>query len=566
MLAAEPSTTEIWRDCEIWENERYSPLFNFSSKGLLPSDRGHYSVGDGTLSWSTLQEAEADLISMGWEWEKDESIRSSESSLADGTGNEKEQSGEWRAVVPASNGGSWRVTTSPTTSSASMNANPSPPSSPSSRVSITKLDRNSLYIVGNGGENVSGGWVYAHDFTHIAESFTTNKELTSFVRRRRLVRRQYFNPRVYFDANSLHNDFLRQCTYCDKEKVESLSLLLLHSLSASSSLKYPRHLNEAKINGLKTSLMQCLCLGDAVGPDSNISDLRSVERVLEDFARKGQDGLSFLSAALSSQDKAESLSKRVHEISTTFFQESERVELAKLLIRKLDRTYDFHCDAINCEENGTCLFRTVRCTNPDCPDSFSAKWTEKHDSRCTYKVVNCDRMCGECVPRRLMQEHLLINCTLRPVVCPYEGLGCKSGGSNLVFKTLEEHLVTHTQYHLQLSVLRLEEQQSVIIQLHKRMTALEDSHMKHATEIAATTATVSTSLAAIEALRTKHTSTASTHSSALDALKRKVDATASTVVSNTSAIETLKRQTSSLTASCTNTATAIEALQRGAKK
>ena len=51
------------RQIEIWENQRLWIGKGFSSKGLFPTERGPYSTKDGSLSWKTLDEASAALLS-----------------------------------------------------------------------------------------------------------------------------------------------------------------------------------------------------------------------------------------------------------------------------------------------------------------------------------------------------------------------------------------------------------------------------------------------------------------------------------------------------------------------
>jgi hypothetical protein len=52
-------------DVEIYENQRYSPLSGWSSKGLLLTDRSAYSTEDGTSKFSTIDEASKQMTSDG---------------------------------------------------------------------------------------------------------------------------------------------------------------------------------------------------------------------------------------------------------------------------------------------------------------------------------------------------------------------------------------------------------------------------------------------------------------------------------------------------------------------
>ena len=62
-------SASIVREKEIFENERFSPISGWSSKGLLITDRKAFSNRDGSLSWSSYEQAEENLISYGWEWD-----------------------------------------------------------------------------------------------------------------------------------------------------------------------------------------------------------------------------------------------------------------------------------------------------------------------------------------------------------------------------------------------------------------------------------------------------------------------------------------------------------------
>ena len=51
------------RQIDVYENQRLWIGKGFSSKGLFPTERGPYSTKDGSLSWKTLDEASAALLS-----------------------------------------------------------------------------------------------------------------------------------------------------------------------------------------------------------------------------------------------------------------------------------------------------------------------------------------------------------------------------------------------------------------------------------------------------------------------------------------------------------------------
>ena len=66
----------IYREVDVFENERYSPLTGFGASGLLITDRAPFSDASGTgNSFATVEEANTQLLSTGWTWAPDETWR-----------------------------------------------------------------------------------------------------------------------------------------------------------------------------------------------------------------------------------------------------------------------------------------------------------------------------------------------------------------------------------------------------------------------------------------------------------------------------------------------------------
>mmetsp|Transcript_16013 Transcript_16013/g.24150 ORF Transcript_16013/g.24150 Transcript_16013/m.24150 type:complete len:305 (-) Transcript_16013:7-921(-) len=60
---------DITRVIEVFENERYQlSAMDWSSQGLLPTDRKAISTRDGRAGWVTFDQAGEALISRGWSW------------------------------------------------------------------------------------------------------------------------------------------------------------------------------------------------------------------------------------------------------------------------------------------------------------------------------------------------------------------------------------------------------------------------------------------------------------------------------------------------------------------
>lgn len=119
------------------------------------------------------------------------------------------------------------------------------------------------------------------------------------------------------------------------------------------------------------------------------------------------------------------------------FPAEEQAGLARLLIRRSDRDFSFHCgSALRC---GNCAFAAVRCPHPGCGRLLSRKWRAEHDYDCAYKAVPCALQCPLSVPRGSMEQHVHAECVMRPVVCPFACVGCSKEG------LLQRDLASHEQ-------------------------------------------------------------------------------------------------------------------------
>ena len=102
---------------------------------------------------------------------------------------------------------------------------------------------------------------------------------------------------------------------------------------------------------------------------------------------------------------------------TTYFPPGERYALARTIFRKHDREHMHQCDKANC--GGDCAFVACRCANTNCVAVFSRCWGPRHDSVCPHKMVYCDRVCGDLVPRMTLKSHRDNACVLRLPLNPF---------------------------------------------------------------------------------------------------------------------------------------------------
>ena len=173
------------REIELYENERYNPISGWSYKGLLPSDRSRFSTSDGSSSWSDINTAQEALNSIGWSWDT-----RSPSPLSFEAGDSPYPG--WRVMLP---------------------------------ITAERSDAKSVKDI---------GFEYATDYSNGNETWSNKKGLSSFVRRRRIIRNQVYDPEINI-PESAKSKFT--CFYGDLEKLESLSDLLLESLSIVSIYK-----------------------------------------------------------------------------------------------------------------------------------------------------------------------------------------------------------------------------------------------------------------------------------------------------------------------------------------
>ena len=448
---------ETIRIITIYENQRYQPLVGFSYKGLLPTDRRRYSTKDGKRSWASIEEAEADLVSKGWVWEHP----STWALHSDGFD---------ESVTP---------TYEPLASELQTDTNTD------STISIVRESGS----VGGGSplHNASDeGWIYSASFETIDDSNLKLKNITTFVRRMKLHRMQKFYPLLLCGMNCE----IFTCSYCDSDKVESLRKLLLTTLAEHSLTKHPRQLDEVKVNVLKNALIDALHLnGDKPGTDEAISlyhadstseiplDIEKVEDILKKFSLTGATLLTRSSSLLSVGSADDNIQKRTSEIAQLYFGNAERGDLARLVIRRHDcKDNKYHCKKVNCKENdkngeGRCLFKPEKCKNENCDAIYSRIWNDRHDTMCPHKIVDCERLCGERLPRYSLESHVTGNCPLKPVTCPFQILGCDVYGNNntLLQKDLQQHLECCTQPHMALCLTNIVRQGEAIANVSSRI-------------------------------------------------------------------------------------------------
>jgi len=312
------------------------------------------------------------------------------------------------------------------------------------------------------------GWSYATNFGSIEESGTAVKGMTHFVRRRRLTRQQIFMGPSLIKGT---------CDHCDSAEVQRLSDCLLEALTQTSLHENPGEYSEVITNRLKNTLHELLGLASR---NQHFSDMAGVNQCIDKFfvsVINAKSAWAKLSSIVGADYLPEKLPERAVEVSSFSFSLEERREVARMLIRKYDTSFAHHCDKFNCGE--ACSFALVACSNLGCSEVLSVKYTGAHQEECQFTRIACERGCGEIVVRKEMSCHLALTCDLRPAECPYSCIGCRP--DELTARALGSHLSDPEQMnaHLLLSLDRLNEQQGVIITLHKKVNSLESALAGH---------------------------------------------------------------------------------------
>ena len=105
--------------------------------------------------------------------------------------------------------------------------------------------------------------------------------------------------------------------------------------------------------------------------------------------------------------------------------------------------------------------------------------------------------------RKSLRDHMEQTCQLRPVLCPFNCLGCKTA-HEMVFKELPAHMESSTQVHLMLTLDRIQQQNETITQLTRKVTTVESTLTQSTAQIAALAVGATAVVAQLEASEKKY--------------------------------------------------------------
>ena len=174
-----------------------------------------------------------------------------------------------------------------------------------------------------------------------------------------------------------------------------LSSAMLDALSLSTLFAYgvsKVSVYDAQVLPLKSKLIDALDIGNNCDNYNQSEDydpwigINKVKDRLVSFAEKsvGRPGpLIHLLNPDVDQNLMAAMPKR-RKLISTYLTEQERLNLARLLVKDIDRySYKMHCRNDSCECSVlACDFRIISCTNEGCNATFSFKHREQHDADC----------------------------------------------------------------------------------------------------------------------------------------------------------------------------------------
>lgn len=504
MNSDKPEFCRLERPIEIYENERLWIGRGFSKAGLLPTERGPFSTQDGSLSWKLLKDASMALLRGDVASSSDSkdwlSINGKAAAAAafTTTGRKVTRRG-WS--FHEDNGTDQSITTSEEEDDYECN------SIQNNNGTNTK-DNYCGFIPCTGAEDGptdQDGWQYFPDFKEQSLLHPSRKRgLLDFVRRRKLRRIAMFRP-DHFLPREIYN----KCDFCDSKAVQALSDAMLEALSLASLFAYgqtnPEKVTDAQVIPLKAKLIDTLQIGMNWNSDSTEDgtvDIDEIKERLCSFAEKcvGKTGPIQHLLNPDVDRNIQAIQPLRRKVIARYFTDEERVSLARLLIKDIDRNaYQLHCEnatcasSLNASSNDdysiSCQFQFVHCPNHKCGAQISKKYAKEHDEECGYKVIPCPSGCEMGVARQDIHKHLTTRCILRETECPLSAFGCTA---LLKSADVTEHLNQHADKHFMLLSTRMMEYQQLFKQFDTKIKMLEEKNSKLERELARTTVLLST--------------------------------------------------------------------------
>jgi hypothetical protein len=253
----------------------------------------------------------------------------------------------------------------------------------------------------------------------------------------------------------------RRCPNVDISTRDELAKLLLHALSQIAVFR--------KV-GLDAALVE---LEKAVLSPEDEREVKGLVgmallRARIDKAANKKGGWSSVANVFNRDQLVSKVEKKARELQTSGDAIDVVTErLAPAFIRHYDIARHHHCTysfddrtLADLERHATsCRWRALRCPNPGCEAYMSAHEMGAHDEVCGYKLLPCVRGCAAHIARQSMEEHVTSECARRPVICPFQHVGCDVACTH---GELAEHLAASTTQHMLLVLASLFKQQETV--------------------------------------------------------------------------------------------------------
>lgn len=350
--------------------------------------------------------------------------------------------------------------------------------------------------------------------------------MLDFVRRRKLRRIAVFRPDRF-----LPQEVYSKCDFCDSQVVDMLSSAMLDALSLATLFAHgPKsNVTDAQVIPLRCKLIDSLHIGGNCNNDTHSKDydprvdIDKVKDRLCKFAEEcvGKKPAGPLMHLLNNAGDVDrnfisALPGRRKALMSKYFNDEERSNLARLLVKDVDRhSYKLHCRNDHCASvtNGSgsfdnddddgeeeeakekvdhhprrvcnCEFRLVPCPNENCISTFSLKHATGHDDVCGHRLLPCPGGCGIEIPRNRVHVHVRDECSLREAECPLKDVGCTA---IVRARDVPRHLTDHADKHFILMANRMMEYQDVMKDLNCRVRLLEEKNGQLERELKRTTA------------------------------------------------------------------------------
>ncbi|XP_068650234.1 uncharacterized protein [Aristolochia californica] len=183
-----------------------------------------------------------------------------------------------------------------------------------------------------------------------------------------------------------------------------------------------------------------------------------VSLFLDDFSGLKRNLLGRVSNWLISDRREDKIDEFVQEMEANGFWLLERREsVAEILLKNVDYKSANHCnvkfDKMEelVEHKDECNFRGLRCSSEGCRATFCAMHSEKHESACPFKLLQCEQKCPAIIMRCEMDRHCITVCPMKLMNCPFHSVGCQSAIPRC---TVEQHCSEFLHDHV-LQVLRV---------------------------------------------------------------------------------------------------------------